>query len=1083
MGLASLILILSFTSVFFSSDSAMLNQSKQQAEYYVSQIQNDKNSELYLWSLVQLCESNSSIRKYIDSLSEEKKGVKLPFSPFCGNRSSRDLLQMLAFEIQSPDLLIAALLKSDSISSRQNLLKQYENHVGFSESGSINYDKLLTKIISNEAIDKVTLPNSSVTFTHFLLLFNSTIVKSGIIPRDYLKESINIWLYKNKLSQQQSTLTNSISTITLFRALYIVDNYAEVEALYSSLFQDRLFPISETRLRVYRYLDYSMYRLGYYDRSLKISRTYSVPLSQYLENKERELNALILQGVYLIKIGKVQEAQEINSHVLNQAKKNNINVSQASLYNNLGITYLRSGDFDRYINFLFRALDEAKQKDNYSHQLDILNNLYIYYRQNNDPNTALVYLEKASDLVQKSGGQQDLGIVYTYLGTFYRKFKQEYTLSFQHFEKARNILNKENHFEHYLNLLFEEANLYKDQQNYNLAVNNLNEVIALSKDKSVRHFFEALVNKTAIHLKLQELTEAEQLLNKINDANFDQIDFKDIVKAKTVHAEYLIRTNKYDEAYALLNPVLQQTVDWAQNSTDTQTGFWNIEPEFLDAFQLMTDLLIKTDRPEEAIEVLDQLKTINDASLYQNPMVKSSLLNESELTQYQRLASQLDQLRKELLASSGSEQLELQSHINRLSAQKRTLDRKITSMIDKQPTTVREVQKKLDGYEAIVHTTELNDWYYIATILKNEVSFDKVRLDSSLRSDLSKSAEHLASGKTNLNNLYRVSEILGLNKLPSRVNKLTVIPDSYLYELPVDILPLTRPDSQHSYGSTTYLVERFNTHYLTSLSDFNTQSKYNRDYKWNFVGYGVSDFQSYINESLVPLPYAQTEVSSILESLTNLTNKTAFVDSASSKDVFKSTAKDARILHLATHSEVSERDPLFSSIYLSQNDATEDASFPGRVFAHELFSLNLSNDLIMLNSCESGSGSYLQGTGVMGISRALRYAGANSLVLNLWSVNDMLASEFATQFYKKINEGETKAQALRAAKIHMLKNNNANPHFWGSYILIGKDNALLDPFEKTNIYLASSFMLYFILLIAVAFFKDKNLGQRLFSKN
>jgi hypothetical protein len=114
----------------------------------------------------------------------------------------------------------------------------------------------------------------------------------------------------------------------------------------------------------------------------------------------------------------------------------------------------------------------------------------------------------------------------------------------------------------------------------------------------------------------------------------------------------------------------------------------------------------------------------------------------------------------------------------------------------------------------------------------------------------------------------------------------------------------------------------------------------------------------------------------------------------------------------------------------------------------------------------------------MGFSRALRYAGANSLILNSWSVNDMMASEFANQFYKNLNTGMTKAEALRTAKLHMLKNNNANPHYWGSYVLVGQNNPIIRPTEQTNIYLASSFMGYLVVLIIVSMVKGTGIKHR-----
>lgn len=133
--------------------------------------------------------------------------------------------------------------------------------------------------------------------------------------------------------------------------------------------------------------------------------------------------------------------------------------------------------------------------------------------------------------------------------------------------------------------------------------------------------------------------------------------------------------------------------------------------------------------------------------------------------------------------------------------------------------------------------------------------------------------------------------------------------------------------------------------------------------------------------------------------------------------------------------------------------------------------------MIMLNSCESGSGSYLQGTGVMGISRALQYAGANSLVLNLWPVNDMLAADFAVYFYDQLNQGKSKAEAMRATKLYFLENKNASPHFWGPYLLIGNAQPIVRPDRNVNLMIAGGFSLYFLLLVGLSLFKKLKHGR------
>jgi len=539
-----------------------------------------------------------------------------------------------------------------------------------------------------------------------------------------------------------------------------------------------------------------------------------------------------------------------------------------------------------------------------------------------------------------------------------------------------------------------------------------------------------------------------------------------------------MQTGNRAEAYEVLKPVMPQVVSRAKASTSPESGFWNIEPEYLNAYDVMVNLLLEMGKKQEAVEMLDQLKTINDPALYQNPMVKSSLLNESELTRYERLRNQLDALRKEKLVATETREKSIQRSIDELSSQKQRLDRKISRMTDRPPVSLRDIQHRLAGSELILHITELNNRYYVARITKRAVEFEKIRLDSVKRNLFSTAVANLATGNTDLHTLEKIAGILKLQNLPSWIDTITIIPDSYLYQLPIDILPVEIPSESYSYGEVTYRVERFKTHYVTSINDLAEPEVDRTAHKFDFTGYGISSFPTEDNLNLVPLPFAKSEVEQITHNLTNLADRKFYLDSLSTVAAFKASAPETRILHLATHSEISEQDPLYSTIYMSRNQ-NPDNEFPGQIFAYELFELNLNSDLIMLNSCESGSGSYLQGTGIMGISRALRYAGAKSLVLNLWSVNDMMASDFAIKFYEYLNDGKSKTEALRLAKTHFIKEKNANPHYWGPYMLIGDKEPVVRPHRQTNIYFAASFMLYFILFIGFSLYKQHTTAKKL----
>ncbi|MBN2732432.1 MAG: CHAT domain-containing protein, partial [Balneolaceae bacterium] len=689
---------------------------------------------------------------------------------------------------------------------------------------------------------------------------------------------------------------------------------------------------------------------------------------------------------------------------------------------------------------------------------------FNHYRVNKDFTSAKNYLEKAQVLAQEQQDQYDLAQLSFLEGTLYRDVESNFSHALTSFDKALSLISVDNNYTSYQNILTEKARLLEKKQEYQEAKDIYRRVLQKAQERNdPRNSLYAAFNKANVHLQLEQEDSARVMIDTLSTKNLDALDFYQLVKARTVQARYFNQAGQPNEGTRILQPVIEQIVKRSRGSGDLETGFWQIEPEYLNAFETYANLLIDHGEPEQAVEALDQLKTINDAALYQNPLVRSKVLNEEELSRYKRLTEDLDALRKQLLTARGEEQAELQQQIDEKSAQKNALDRKITANANPEPIAVNYIQRRMDAHQRVLHITELNDTYYLAVISRTGVTYSKVPITQDLRSHLEETIGQIAAGNTDLKDLYPITQLLKVDALPDHVNKLTIIPDSYLYQLPLDILPVNPPAHGQSYGEATYLIERFRTNYMTSLNDFKAIASNKADHTYNYAGFGVSSFGE-DRKALVPLPQAKAEIKNISDQLTALNHKKSFINDAATEQAFRQSAPKARILHMATHSEVSGRDPMFSSIYLSRGQQNSDNKFPGRIFAYELFELNLRNELIMLNSCESGSGSYLQGTGVVGISRALRYAGAQSLVLNLWSVNDMMASEFAVQFYKGINNGKTKSEALRDAKLHFLKTKNANPHYWGSYMLLGDEQAIVQPNKFTNNLVAASFLIFFFSL-------------------
>ncbi|MCK7526434.1 MAG: CHAT domain-containing protein [Ignavibacteriales bacterium] len=118
----------------------------------------------------------------------------------------------------------------------------------------------------------------------------------------------------------------------------------------------------------------------------------------------------------------------------------------------------------------------------------------------------------------------------------------------------------------------------------------------------------------------------------------------------------------------------------------------------------------------------------------------------------------------------------------------------------------------------------------------------------------------------------------------------------------------------------------------------------------------------------------------------------------------------------------------------SQN---EDKQEDGYLERGEILQLKLNTDLVVLSSCRSGLGEIDECRRRYRNAKIFFEAGAKSVVVSLWDVNDKYTSLFMQSFYKFLSDGFDKSEALRKAKIFFKENYSANPYYWSAFVLSG----------------------------------------------
>lgn len=205
--------------------------------------------------------------------------------------------------------------------------------------------------------------------------------------------------------------------------------------------------------------------------------------------------------------------------------------------------------------------------------------------------------------------------------------------------------------------------------------------------------------------------------------------------------------------------------------------------------------------------------------------------------------------------------------------------------------------------------------------------------------------------------------------------------------------------------------------------------------------------------SLAPLPWTRQEVSGIADLYPGRAQ--VFLGSDATEDRAKSLPKEAGIIHFACHGVLDERFPLDSALVLSPSARPGSRRENGLLQAWEIFeSLRIDADLVTLSACGTALGAERGGEGIVGLTRAFQYAGAQSVVASLWDVSDESTAEFMKRLYVGLQAGKTKAQALQDAQRGFVarkvkppaaskgappppKLDISHPYYWAAFELAG----------------------------------------------
>ena len=269
-------------------------------------------------------------------------------------------------------------------------------------------------------------------------------------------------------------------------------------------------------------------------------------------------------------------------------------------------------------------------------------------------------------------------------------------------------------------------------------------------------------------------------------------------------------------------------------------------------------------------------------------------------------------------------------------------------------------------------------------------------------------------------------------KLGPQIKKITIIPDNNLFVVPFDVLLTHVPDTELSYNQYPFLIKQFEISHLSGIH----YNQFNTSYERLESVLALAPFSSLDDSETNDYPvlvHSKSEIESIHDSF----QKELIEGSQATETTFKEKINHHDIVHIASHAVIDEQMPINSNIIFYPNKHLLEKE-DGELAIWELYTMNINSSLAILSACQTSTGNTTKGDGLTNIARGFYAAGINTVISNLWPVQDYAASKIMKGFYLSLSANQSPSTAMRKAKLNYLNHQIgplAHPRYWAGWMV------------------------------------------------
>ena len=399
-----------------------------------------------------------------------------------------------------------------------------------------------------------------------------------------------------------------------------------------------------------------------------------------------------------------------------------------------------------------------------------------------------------------------------------------------------------------------------------------------------------------------------------------------------------------------------------------------------------------------------------------------------------------------------------------------------------QPLSLTDTQALLVNDEALV-VLDFDDKSYAWIITRTsadwiELNISAQELDAQVKNlRISFKADSIRFDTSLAHNIYQATFGVFADKIPSKT-RLSVVTNGAFTSLPLHLL-ITKDPSGKQLKDIDWLARSHAITIWPSVANMKVLrgksvlssapkpliafadpvfSKQERKQAQNKVAMrSITEFYrgtqfdlASLGEALPQLPETRKEVQAVAKAL-NADPRDIKLGLAATETAVKQARLDQyRIVYFATHGMIAGDIEKFTkakaepALALTVPDRPDEQTDDGFLFASEITQLKLNADWVVLSACETATGDKPGAEALSGLARAFFYAGARSLVVSHWKVEDEHTARLMTNTFQAIarNIKLTHAQALQQAMLAMIKNAKsdaeAHPRLWAPFVVVGE---------------------------------------------